>query len=33
MKTGAYGNALADCDAALEMDSEYAMRRSHTEKM
>jgi len=31
-ETGADGNALADCDAALEMDSEYAMRRSHTRK-
>ena len=23
MKTGAYANALADCDAALQMDPEY----------
>jgi hypothetical protein len=23
MKTGAYGDALADCDAALQMDPEY----------
>jgi hypothetical protein len=23
MKTGSYSNALADCDAALQMDPEY----------
>jgi hypothetical protein len=23
MKTGAYANALADCDVALQMDPEY----------
>jgi hypothetical protein len=27
MKTGAYGNALADCDAALQMDPEYTKVR------
>ena len=27
MKTGAYGDALADCDAALQMDPEYTKVR------
>ena len=31
MKTGAYGDALADCDAALQMDPEYTKVRARRE--
>jgi hypothetical protein len=31
MKTGAYGDALADCDAALQMDPEYTKVRAPRE--
>jgi hypothetical protein len=31
MKTGAYGDALADCDAALQMDPEYTKVRAQRE--